>query len=90
MNGTLTMPDGTVILLTAIALQTTKGHIAGTCRITPTEGIYVRRQAREVGQLKLVDGRSAQVRLGGVRPSNPVNQQDPMDVFHFQFVEGWD
>lgn len=89
-QGTITMPDGTAIRLTAVALSTTKGHIAGTAHISPTDGVYVRQHARETGHLKLADGRAAAVRLGGVRPSNPPPNQAPLDVFHFQLVEGWD
>jgi hypothetical protein len=90
MNGTITMPDGTELPLTAIALSTLKGQISGTCRITPSVGAYVRQQAREEGLLKLADGRRAKIRLGGARPSNTGGKQEPADVFHFQLVEGWD
>jgi len=90
MTGTLTMPDGTELLLTAITLRTIKGRIEGTGRLTATAGAYARQQARAEGQLHLADGRSARVRVGGVRPSNPVNNQEPMEVFHFQLVAGWD
>jgi hypothetical protein len=90
MNGTITMPDGTELPLTAIALSTLKGQISGTCRITPTVGVYVRQHARDEGLLKLADGRRAKIRLGGARPSNTVGNQEPADVFHFQLVEGWD
>ena len=89
MNGTITMPDGTELPLSAITLSTSKGLISGTCRITPTVGAYVRQHAREEGRLKLADGRRANVRVGGARPSNPGSHQEPMDVFHFQLVEGW-
>jgi hypothetical protein len=90
MTGTLTMPDGTALLLSAVTLRTIKGNIEGTARITPAHGVYARQHARETGQLRLEDGRSATVRLGGVRPSNPVPHQEPLDVFHFQLVAGWD
>jgi hypothetical protein len=53
-------------------------------------GVYARQHAREEGQLKLADGRQAKVRVGGARPSNPGGDQEPLDVFHFQLVEGWD
>jgi hypothetical protein len=90
MNGTITMPDGTELPLSAISLSTSKGQVTGTCRITPTVGVYVRQHAREEGQLKLADGRQAKVRVGGARPSNTGGNQEPLDVFHFQLVEGWD
>jgi hypothetical protein len=90
MTGTITMPDGTVIPVTALMLNTIKGQIQATSRITPASGVYARQHAREEGHLKLADGRQAKVRLGGVRPSNPVPGQDPSEVFHFQLVEGWD
>jgi hypothetical protein len=90
MTGTITMPDGTEIPLTAIMLNTIKGQVQATGRITPASAVYTRQHAREEGQLQLADGRQARVRLGGVRPSNPVKDQDPTEVFHFQLVEGWD
>lgn len=90
MDGTLTLPDGTELLLTAITLRTIKGRIEGTCRLAPGAGLSARQHARAEGQLHLADGRSATVRVGGVRPRQPVSNQEPMDVFHFQFVAGWD
>ena len=90
MTGTLTLPDGTAIPLSAITLTTTKGLIAGTAQIDPLDGAAVRAHARATGQLKLADGRSASVRVGGTRPGLPGPSRDAPDVFHFQLPDGWD
>ena len=90
MNGTLTLPDGTELPLTAITLRTIKGRMEGTGRLTPSAGSVARQHARAEGLLHLADGRGALVRVGGVRPSQTGNNQEPMDVFHFQLVDSWD
>ncbi len=89
MTGTLTLPDGIAIPLSAITLTTTKGLIAGTAQINPLDAEAVRAHARATGQLKLEDGRSAPLRVGGVRPGLHGQSQEAPDVFHFQLTEGW-
>jgi hypothetical protein len=90
MTGILTLPDGTAIPLSAIMLTTLKGLISGTAQLTPRDAEAVRAQARATAQLKLEDGRSAPIRVGGVRPGHSSQSQDAPVSFHFQLIEGWD